>query len=174
MISIGTESIVESFNHLELNVPIREWHDFSQLCGRLVFGRWWIGSSNLSLPYLSHVTWWHSGLTIVSIPLFRQVLSWWLSSIFWKYWGSSDSSSGRAIPFLYISQGGHHSLTWLNLVWTLSSETSNQPQRENKILLAMSSYAYRSGTSQVKPVSKSKSKKISLQSVTKTSQSGQG
>ena len=57
MISIGTGGIYgKGFNHLELNVPVRESDMiFTVIAEDFGFGRRWIGSFNLSLPHLPHV-----------------------------------------------------------------------------------------------------------------------
>ena len=174
MISIGTGGIYgKGFNHLELNVPVRESdmiftviaEDFGLVGGGLVL------LTYLFLIYrMLRVTFKSNNrfYTFISTGFIMMIVF----HIFENIGAAVGILPLTGIPLPFISQGGSSlisNLIGVGLVLSMAYQTNLN--EENKILLAMSRRMRTSGTSQVKPVSKSKSKKNKpSKSVTKASQ----
>ena len=162
MISIGTGGIYgKGFNHLELNVPVRESdmiftviaEDFGLVGGGLVL------LTYLFLIYrMLRVTFKSNNrfYTFISTGFIMMIVF----HIFENIGAAVGILPLTGIPLPFISQGGSSlisNLIGVGLVLSMAYQTNLN--EENKILLAMSRRMRTSGTSQVKPVSKSKSKK---------------
>ena len=162
MISIGTGGIYgKGFNHLELNVPVRESdmiftviaEDFGLVGGGLVL------LTYLFLIYrMLRVTFKSNNrfYTFISTGFIMMIVF----HIFENIGAAVGILPLTGIPLPFISQGGSSlisNLIGVGLVLSMAYQTNLN--EENKILLAMSRRMRTSGTSQVKPISKSKSKK---------------
>ena len=174
MVSIGTGGIYgKGFNHLDLNVPVRESdmiftviaEDFGLVGGGLVL------LTYLFLIYrMLRVTFKSNNrfYTFISTGFIMMIVF----HIFENIGAAVGILPLTGIPLPFISQGGSSlisNLIGVGLVLSMAYQTNLN--EENKILLAMSRRMRTSGTSQVKPVSKSKSKENKpSKSVTKASQ----
>ena len=162
MISIGTGGIYgKGFNHLDLNVPVRESdmiftviaEDFGLVGGGLVL------LTYLFLIYrMLRVTFKSNNrfYTFISTGLIMMIVF----HIFENIGAAVGILPLTGIPLPFISQGGSSlisNLIGVGLVLSMAYHTNLN--EENKILLAMSRRMRASGTSKVKAVSKTKTKK---------------
>ena len=145
MISIGTGGIYgKGFNHLDLNVPVRE----SDMIFTVIaedFGL--VGGGLVLLTYL---------FLFISTGLIMMIVF----HIFENIGAAVGILPLTGIPLPFISQGGSSlisNLIGVGLVLSMAYHTNLN--EENKILLAMSRRMRASGTSKVKAVSKTKTKK---------------
>ena len=162
MVSIGTGGIYgKGFNHLDLNVPVRESdmiftviaEDFGLVGGGLVL------LTYLFLIYrMLRVTFKSNNrfYTFISTGFIMMIVF----HIFENIGAAVGILPLTGIPLPFISQGGSSlisNLIGVGLVLSMAYQTNLN--EENKILLAMSRRMRTSGTSQVKSVSKIKTKK---------------
>lgn len=162
MISIGTGGIYgKGFNHLELNVPVRE----SDMIFTVIaedFGL--VGSGLVLLTYL-FLIYRMLRVTFRSNNRFYTFISTgFIMMIVFHIFENIGASVGilplTGIPLPFISQGGSSlisNLIGVGLVLSMAYQTNLN--EENKILLAMSRRMRVSGTSHVKPVTKTHPKK---------------
>ena len=159
MISIGTGGIYgKGFNHLDLNVPVRESdmiftviaEDFGLVGGGLVL------LTYLFLIYRMLRVTFKSNNRFISTGLIMMIVF----HIFENIGAAVGILPLTGIPLPFISQGGSSlisNLIGVGLVLSMAYHTNLN--EENKILLAMSRRMRASGTSKVKAVSKTKTKK---------------
>ena len=162
MISIGTGGIYgKGFNHLELNVPVRE----SDMIFTVIaedFGL--VGSGLVLLTYL-FLIYRMLRVTFRSNNRFYTFISTgFIMMIVFHIFENIGAAVGilplTGIPLPFISQGGSSlisNLIGVGLVLSMAYQTNLN--EENKILLAMSRRMRVSGTSHVKPVTKTHPKK---------------
>ena len=162
IISIGTGGIYgKGFNHLELNVPVRE----SDMIFTVIaedFGL--VGSGLVLLTYL-FLIYRMLRVTFRSNNRFYTFISTgFIMMIVFHIFENIGAAVGilplTGIPLPFISQGGSSlisNLIGVGLVLSMAYQTNLN--EENKILLAMSRRMRVSGTSHVKPVTKTHPKK---------------
>ena len=157
MISIGTGGIYgKGFNHLDLNVPVRE----SDMIFTVIaedFGL--VGGGLVLLTYL-FLIYRMLRVTFKSNNRFYTFIMMIVFHIFENIGAAVGILPLTGIPLPFISQGGSSlisNLIGVGLVLSMAYHTNLN--EENKILLAMSRRMRASGTSKVKAVSKTKTKK---------------
>lgn len=162
MTSIGTGGIYgKGFNHLDLNVPVRESdmiftviaEDFGLVgCGFVLLTYLFLIYRMLRVTFKSN----NRFYTFISTGLIMMIVF----HIFENIGAAVGILPLTGIPLPFISQGGSSlisNLIGVGLVLSMAYHTNLN--EENKILLAMSRRMRASGTSKVKAVSKTKTKK---------------